>query len=285
MTGGMAVQPKGSALFKRLASALVLIPIALAAIWFSGPEQPWLRGAPLILLVALVGGALAWEWARLCNRGHLSFAGALLIVLVLLAVALATFMRDVNGIWALVSSAALVAALARLEHDARPYWLGFGALYVGLPCLAILWLRWQPHGGLATLLWLFALVWATDTGAYVAGRLIGGPKLAPTISPNKTWAGLVGGVAAAAAVGFAAFSLLPEGNSLWLVPVSGALALVEQGGDLFESAAKRQAGVKDSSNLIPGHGGALDRLDGLLAVCVAVAALCVIFGRPLVAGF
>src|SRR5512134_3818670 len=178
----MAVQPKGSALLKRLVSALVLIPIVLAAIWFSGPEYPWLRGAPLILLVALVGGILAWEWARLCNRGHLSFAGALLIVLVLLSVALATFMRDVNGIWALVSSAALVAALSRLEHDARPYWLGFGALYVGLPCLAILWLRGQPQGGLATVLWLFALVWATDTGAYVAGRLIGGPKLAPAIS-------------------------------------------------------------------------------------------------------
>jgi phosphatidate cytidylyltransferase len=280
----MAVQPKGSALLKRLISAFVLIPVALAAIWFSGPEYPWLTGAPLILLVALVGGVLAWEWARLCNRGHLSFAGALLIVLVLLSVALATFMRDVNGIWALVSSAALVAGLARLEHDARPYWLGFGALYVGLPCLAILWLRGQPHGGLATVLWLFALVWATDTGAYVAGRLIGGPKLAPAISPNKTWAGLAGGVAAAAAVGFAAFSLWPEGNSLWLIPVSGALALVEQAGDLFESAAKRQAGVKDSSNLIPGHGGALDRLDGLLAVCVAVAALCVILGRPPVAG-
>jgi phosphatidate cytidylyltransferase len=280
----MAAQPKRSALLTRLISALILIPVALAAIWFSGPEYPALRGSPLILLVAAVGGILAWEWARLCNRGHLSFAGVLLIVLVLLAVALAVFMRDMTGIWALVSSAALVAALARLEHDTRPYWLGFGALYIGLPCLAILWIRGHPGGGLATLLWMFALVWAIDTGAYAAGRLIGGPKLAPTISPNKTWAGLIGGVLAATAVGFAAYSLLPAGNSLWLAPLSAVLALVEQAGDLFESAAKRQAGVKDSSGLIPGHGGALDRLDGLLAVSAAVAALCVVFGRPLVAG-
>jgi phosphatidate cytidylyltransferase len=273
----MAVQPKVPALLKRILSAAVLIPIALGAIWFGVPY--------LNLLAAAVGGVLAWEWARLCNRGHLSFAGALLIALVALAVALATFMRDINGIWVLISGAVMVAALARLEHDARPFWLGLGAVYVGLPCLAILWLRVQPNGGLATLLWMFALVWAVDTGAYAAGRLIGGPKLAPSISPKKTWAGLLGGVAAAAAVGFAAYSLLPQGNGLWLVPVSGALALVEQAGDLFESAAKRRAGVKDSSNLIPGHGGALDRLDGLLAVSIAVAALAVILGRAPVVGF
>jgi phosphatidate cytidylyltransferase len=234
--------------------------------------------------VAAVGGILAWEWARLCSHGHLGFAGLLLIVMILLAIALAVFLRDMTGIWALVVGAALVTALAMFEHDGRPYWLGMGALYVGLPCLAILWLRKQPDGGLATLLWLFALVWATDTGAYLAGRLIGGPKLAPTISPNKTWAGLGGGVAAAALVGLAAYWLLPAGNSPWLAAISGALALVEQAGDLFESAAKRQAGVKDSSNLIPGHGGALDRLDGLLAVSVAVAIISVVIGRPLVLG-
>src|SRR5262245_60613838 len=129
----MAVQPKVPALLKRVISAVILIPVALAALWFSGPEYPWLRGAPLILLVAVVGAILAWEWARLCNRGHLSFAGVLLIILVLLAVSLSAFMRDMTALWALLSSAALVAALARLEHDARPYWLGLGALYVGLP--------------------------------------------------------------------------------------------------------------------------------------------------------
>jgi phosphatidate cytidylyltransferase len=263
-------------LAKRVLSALVLIPIALAAIWFGAPY--------LIVLVTAVGGVLAWEWARLCGRGHLGFGGLLLIVMVLLAITLTVFMRGMASIWALIAGAALVTALAKFEHDGKPYWLGLGALYVGLPCLAILWLRQQPEGGLATLLWLFAMVWATDTGAFLAGRLIGGPKLAPTISPNKTWAGLGGGIVAAALVGFATYRLLPAGNGPWLVAVSGLLALVEQAGDLFESAAKRQAGVKDSSNLIPGHGGALDRLDGLLAVSVAVAVLSVLIGRPLVVG-
>jgi phosphatidate cytidylyltransferase len=272
----MAERASGSALAKRAISALILIPIALAEIWLGPPY--------LDVLVAAVGGILAWEWARLGGRGHVGFAGALSIATVLLAIALAAFMRDMTGIWALVAGALLVTALARFEHEARPYWLGFGPLYVGLPCLAILWIRALPDGGMSTLLWLFALVWATDTGAFVAGRLIGGPKLAPTVSPNKTWAGLAGGAIAATAVGVATVLLLPAGNGWTLAVASAVLALVEQGGDLFESAAKRRAGVKDSSNLIPGHGGALDRLDGLLAVSVAVAAACVIAGRPLVIG-
>jgi len=265
-----------SALGKRVLSALVLIPVALAAIVYGEPY--------LILLVAVVGGVIAWEWARLCGHGHLGFAGLLLIIMVLVAIALTIFMRGTASIWALIAGAALVTALGKFEHDGRPYWLGIGTFYVGLPCLAILWLRGRPEGGLETLLWLFALVWATDTGAFLAGRLIGGPKLAPVISPNKTWAGLAGGIAAAALVGLVTYWLLPTGNSPWLAVVSGALALVEQAGDLFESAAKRQAGVKDSSNLIPGHGGALDRLDGLLAVSAAVAALSVMIGHPLVVG-
>jgi phosphatidate cytidylyltransferase len=275
----MAAQLSSARLGKRVLSALVLIPIALAAIWFGEPDTPY-----LFLVVTAVGGVLAWEWARLCGRGHLGFAGLLLIVMVLVAIALAAFMRDMTGIWALIVGGALVTALGKFEHDGKPYWLGLGALYVGLPCLAILWLRKQPDGGLATLLWLFAMVWATDTGAFLAGKLIGGPKLAPTISPNKTWAGLGGGIVAAALVGLGTYELLPGGNGPWLIAISGFLALVEQAGDLFESAAKRQAGVKDSSNLIPGHGGALDRLDGLLAVSAAVAFLSFLIGRPLVAG-
>src|SRR5262245_33810178 len=121
----MAAQPSSARLGKRVLSALVLIPVALAAILFSGPESPWLGPehsllwhAPLILLVAVVAGVLAWEWARLCSHGHLGFAGLLLIVMVLVAIALAASMRDMTGIWALIVGAALVTALGKFEHDA-----------------------------------------------------------------------------------------------------------------------------------------------------------------------
>jgi phosphatidate cytidylyltransferase len=123
------------------------------------------------------------------------------------------------------------------------------------------------------LLWVLALVWATDTGAYIAGRRIGGAKLAPRISPNKTWSGLGGGIAAAALVGAVAALWLGTSSVWLLLGVSAALAIVEQVGDLAESAFKRRFGVKDSSDIIPGHGGVLDRVDGLLAVIVAVAGL------------
>jgi phosphatidate cytidylyltransferase len=186
---------------------------------------------------------------------------------------------------------ALMAALMAWEWarlcGGRPGWLLLGLFYVSLPCLALLWIRNLP-GGLETLLWTLALVWATDTAAYVAGRGIGGPRLAPRISPNKTWAGLAGGVVGAALVGLAA-ALLRGGpadaalpGEMWrLVALSGVLALVEQAGDLVESAVKRHFGVKDSGNLIPGHGGVLDRVDGLIAVSLAVAGLSALSGRSI----
>ena len=137
--------------------------------------------------------------------------------------------------------------------------------------VALLWLRHQPAAGRETILWLVACVWATDIGAYVVGRTAGGAKLAPRISPGKTWSGLIGGMAwaavASAAVGYA----VGLGHSIELAVIGAALAVVGQGGDLLESAAKRRAGVKDSGTLIPGHGGVLDRIDALMAVLVVVA--------------
>jgi phosphatidate cytidylyltransferase len=126
---------------------------------------------------------------------------------------------------------------------------------------------------LPTAIWIVALVVAADTGAYVAGRSIGGPKLAPRISPNKTWAGLAGAIVSAGIIGGLTAVIIGRPSVLPLILVSGLLAVIEQGGDLFESFFKRHFGVKDSGRIIPGHGGVLDRVDGLLAVILAVAGL------------
>jgi phosphatidate cytidylyltransferase len=148
--------------------------------------------------------------------------------------------------------------------------LGMGIAYVSVPALALVFLREQADG-LLLALWVLATVWTTDIGAYFAGRSIGGPKLAPTVSPNKTWAGLIGGVLAALALGLVLHA--SAGLPLQLALASPILAVIAQIGDLYESALKRQAGVKDSGNLLPGHGGVLDRLDGLVPVAPAAAML------------
>jgi phosphatidate cytidylyltransferase len=177
----------------------------------------------------------------------------------------------------------LVLWAARETKDADPRWTAFGALWVALPCVCLLWLARDGLAGRPTLLWLLAVVWATDIGAYAAGRTFGGPRLAPRWSPNKTWTGLLGGIVCAALTGWATAAWLGISPAAPLAGVSAGLAIVEQFGDLAESVAKRRFGVKDSSGLIPGHGGLLDRLDGLLAVIPVVALLTLIGGRSLLA--
>lgn len=143
-------------------------------------------------------------------------------------------------------------------------WRLAGLAYVALPCASLVWLR-GLEGGFGITLSLLLAVWATDIGAYFAGRIIGGPKLAPEISPNKTWAGLGGGIVAAALTLMIATSFSPfpaTAANAFLIGV--LLAILAQAGDLFESWLKRRADVKDSSNLIPGHGGLLDRVDGIV---------------------
>lgn len=149
-------------------------------------------------------------------------------------------------------------------------WQVAGFLYALVPALALLWIRDRAPQGLEVLLWVFIVTWATDIGAFLAGRAIGGPKLAPSISPNKTVAGLLGGMASAGLAGYAWAELTSLSALLFvLAPV---FALAAQAGDLFESGLKRRAGVKDSGNWLPGHGGALDRLDGLVVVAALTAA-------------
>ncbi len=149
-------------------------------------------------------------------------------------------------------------------------WLVVGALWIGVPCLIMIGLRADPAVGRVTVLWLLAVVWAADIGAYAAGRTIGGPRLAPAVSPNKTWAGFFGGVACAAAAGAGMAGVLGREVLVPLAAFSAFVGMVAQGGDLAESWVKRRFGVKDSGSIIPGHGGLLDRMDGVLAAVIAV---------------
>jgi phosphatidate cytidylyltransferase len=250
---------------RRVLSALVLAPTAIAAAWFGWPWLP--------IVTALAGAGMAWEWARLCGAGRVGARGCVLIAAILAAVASAAVGQIAAALVLSALGAAVVFVLARRESGSDAGWLALGAVWLAVPCVLLLWL--SRADGRPTVLWIFAVVWATDIGAYATGRRVGGPRLAPSWSPGKTWSGLAGGALCAAFVGGVGAGLLRV-PVLPLVLVSAGLAIVEQFGDLAESVAKRRFGVKDSSGLIPGHGGLLDRLDGLLAVVPAVALLSLI---------
>jgi phosphatidate cytidylyltransferase len=259
----------------RIVSAVVLAPLPIAAIWFGWPWLP--------LLTGVAAAVMAWEWGRLCRRGHFGQTGIVLVTVVLAAVAAAALASPSLALGTVVLGAGIVLWAAREKRDLEPQWTAFGALWVALPCVCLLWLARDGPTGRATLFWVLAVVWATDIGAYAAGRTFGGPRLAPRWSPRKTWAGLAGGMICAALIGWATAAWLEISSPLPVVIISAGLAIVEQFGDVAESIAKRRFGVKDSSGLIPGHGGLLDRLDGLLAVIPVVALLTLIGGRSLLA--
>ncbi len=161
------------------------------------------------------------------------------------------------------------AALAMVFINGARVLPAFGVLYAAIPVCALILFRNDPDYGLWVIIWLFGIVWATDIAAYFTGKSLGGPKLSPQYSPNKTWSGLAGGVVAAAAVGGIVAYMIGNSSVAVLAALSGAMAIIAQIGDVFESALKRRAGVKDSSHIIPGHGGVMDRLDGLIAVAGA----------------
>ena len=256
---------KRSDLPTRFVAGVAMIAVALVATWLGG----W----PFRALIAAAAALMLVEWADLHRVPRLwAWVGGGLLALLLTAGAEYLY----------------PAAEAPLIVDAvtwAPNWLGFGGvvllglvlglasrraamvggmLYVGLPAFALISLGWVWE---LLVFWVFIVTWATDILAYFAGRSIGGPKLAPRISPNKTWAGLAGGVAGAALLGWlTARNFEMEPIFHWL---GGPMALIAQAGDLYESWVKRRAGVKDSGTLLPGHGGVLDRLDGLLAVALA----------------
>jgi phosphatidate cytidylyltransferase len=264
-----ADKPGSGSLRLRVLSALVMAPVALAAAWAGGP---WFAA-----LIALGGVVAAWEWSRLCHAGAFGPSGVAVVASVLVAIVLAAAARPAPGLAAAVLGAVATFGISRALGEPAPGLTALGTLWVGIPCVALLWLASDPQTGRASVLWVFAVVWATDIGAYAAGKTLGGPRLAPRMSPSKTWTGLAGGVLSAGMVGIVT-GLVLNTTTLPLLGVSAALAVVEQFGDLAESVAKRRFGVKDASALIPGHGGLLDRVDGLLAVAPVVALLSLVGG-------
>lgn len=254
----------------RVLSAAVLVPVALACLWFGG--WAW------VALVALGSVGLALEWCALCGlRGATTCA---VVTLALLAAGAAVALG--HAPWAM---AALALGMAAAWLTGRRSVGGIGVWYVGLPMTALLWLRADEAAGWADVLFVLLVVWSCDIGAYLVGRLVGGPKLAPRISPGKTWSGAVGGLLVAVAVGWLTGALLagPEDAPAWRILLAAlVLAAVSQAGDLMESAIKRHFGVKDLGRLIPGHGGLLDRLDGVLAAAPVAALMALMHGRGVV---
>jgi phosphatidate cytidylyltransferase len=267
--------PLGSArpnvLFLRVVSAAVLAPTAIAAAWFGG--------ASLAALTLVAAALMGWEWARLTQDGRLGAFGVLVVATEIAGVGAAAFGFPRAGTLLVLAGAFIAAAVPQGIATGTRVWTAMGVLWIGIPSIALLWIASDPELGRATVLWLFPLVWAIDSAAYVAGRTIGGPRLAPRWSPKKTWSGAAGGIAAAAAVGAIAARVLGISVLSPVLWTSLGLAVVEQLGDLAESAAKRRFGVKDTSGLIPGHGGFLDRLDGMLAVLAVTALLMLLRGR------
>ena len=266
----------GGDLGLRAASAAVLAPAALGAAYLGGP---------VFMAAAGTAGILAWfEWRRLLGRPVVDPAGIAGIVgLVAVCALFATVGTAAAGASA-AATALVVAGVERGRLQARAAGLT-GAGIILFVIVATLALRGDDAVGRATVFWLFAVVWASDIGAYAAGRALGGPRLAPRISPAKTWAGALGGVAAAVGASILLGWLMPlagwvaERPSFALLALAGALAsIVGQLGDLAESILKRCVGADDSGQLIPGHGGILDRVDALAAAAFALILATVISG-------
>ena len=261
MTGTETLPHRQPEIVRRVASAVVLAALALAATILS----PW----TFLLLVVVGGGLVAWEWGRL-TRGN-GFDGVALIEAVSVAsVAILAALGQSELALALLAAAAVAVGFGGPEASGRGWSLA-GLAYAALPALALVWLRGDQAFGAVAVLYLLAVAWTTDTASYVAGRLIGGPKLAPRISPRKTWSGFIVGALTPALVGVAFAVALKSTSAMRLALVSVALALACQMGDLVESWVKRRFGAKDMSQLIPGHGGLLDRIDGLLFAAVLAA--------------
>jgi phosphatidate cytidylyltransferase len=255
MNAGSTVDKRGPwpDLAKRVASAVVMAALALGTDWLGG----WFFA--LFWTAAAVIVLIEWEWIVLRRRWPIVL-GSACVVFASLAAATG---RVAAAFLVVMIGAALVYLIRRPE--AGRHLAAAGVIYAAAIALPIILLRADPVWGATCVLFLFAVVWGTDVMAYFVGRTVGGPKLWPRISPNKTWSGFVGGVVSGAVAGVTVLWFAAVPSYLAVIPIALLLAVTSQGGDLFESWLKRRYGAKDASHIIPGHGGVMDRLDGFVA--------------------
>lgn len=244
----------------RLLSGFVLAVLAIAAAVVGG----W----PFVLFWGAAAIGVFWEWSAIAAR-----AARVIRIGGILAIAAAGGLALAGYPVAMLAVLAIGAVVIGVVAPGMKSWSAGGVLYAGLVLAGPVLLRRDPQFGMLALLYLFAIVWATDILAYVGGRLIGGPKLVPAISPKKTWSGAIVGTLAGVGAGTAAALVAGLANPLAAAGLALVLSAVAQAGDFGESALKRHFGVKDSSRIIPGHGGLMDRLDGFLAAATAAAVL------------
>jgi phosphatidate cytidylyltransferase len=245
----------------RVISAVVLGLVALLLTWLGGP---WFR-----LLVALGSAAVFYEWWGIVSPRAAPPLRAAFIALFAVLLALLLLGSGASTLWLALAVAVLLAALAAAAVRSAG-WVPGGIAYAVAPAIALALLRDVGTAGLTAILYLFAIVWATDIFAYFAGRRFGGPKLAPAISPGKTWSGALGGTVGGIIAGLAVTLAAGSGRLVLFAVLALVLSVVSQVGDLFESFLKRRFGVKDSGRLVPGHGGFMDRVDGLIAAAIAL---------------
>jgi phosphatidate cytidylyltransferase len=266
--GGRAARPPGSRigpdLWPRVAAAVAMGLVALAAAWVGGFVFMafWCVASMIVL----------WEWQRLVSADRLIervAAGALALVVAAAYAMQNLFSLRQAVLGAVVALALGASAVVWLARRGSKGWAGAGMIYAGALVVALGLLRASPNYGMAAILWLFAVVWGADIAAYFAGRLIGGPRLWPAVSPGKTWSGAIVGALAGASLGLALSPWTNRPGALFWVGLGAAIA--SELGDLFESAVKRRFKVKDSSALIPGHGGLMDRLDSFIAASLFAA--------------
>ena len=251
--------PSSRNLWLRVASAAVLAPLAIAAAWIGG----W----PFTLFWGIAAIAVWWEWIGLVEPSGRNVVLATGICALMLQGIL--FETGQLSIALMIVALGVLAGIVTAGKRSTP--AAIGVIYASSLLLAAVILRSDVGYGFAAIVFLFAIVWSTDVAAFFAGRAIGGPKLAPSISPKKTWSGAIAGLllAIAAAIGVAA--LFSIGNPIMIGVVAAVLSVFSQLGDLFESGLKRSFEVKDASALIPGHGGVMDRLDGFIFAVAAAA--------------